>query len=270
MSLFDAIIESAAQNAERLGVSYENCHTDSEGLFVCNVCGKRKQHNFRGRVSPCVCECDQQKDSEERKKLKLDERITLLTERGITDRKYLRCTFESDDSANPKITKACKAYVDKWTDIKKNGIGMMFYGDVGTGKSFYACCIGNALLQKGVAVLITTLSKLVDNYVRSSNGQCQPLNMSQYSLLIIDDLGVENATPTAYTIIDDWYRSGKPLIVTTNLDYRTMQNESDMNRRRIYDRVIEMCGGCPIRVTGNRRIQISETKKQLAREILLS
>lgn len=42
-----------------------------------------------------------------------------------------------------------------------------------------------------------------------------------YSLLVIDDLGVERSTEYAmeqmFTVIDSRYRSKKPLIVTTNL-----------------------------------------------------
>ena len=46
-------------------------------------------------------------------------------------------------------------------------------------------------------------------------------SLDDYSLLVIDDLGVERSTEYAmeqmFTVIDSRYRSKKPLIVTTNL-----------------------------------------------------
>ena len=44
-------------------------------------------------------------------------------------------------------------YVDNWEKMKSNSSGLLLWGDVGTGKSFFAGCIANALLEKGVPVL---------------------------------------------------------------------------------------------------------------------
>ena len=45
---------------------------------------------------------------------------------------------------------------------------------------------------------------------------------------------------TVYDVIDGRYLSGKPLIVTTNLTLRELQKETDLDKRRIYDRVLTM------------------------------
>jgi len=46
-------------------------------------------------------------------------------------------------------------------------------------------------------------------------------SFSNYSLLIIDDLGIERNTEYAleqvYAVIDERYKSGLPVIITTNL-----------------------------------------------------
>ena len=64
-------------------------------------------------------------------------------------------------------------------------------------------------------------------------------------LLIIDDLGAERGTDYAlekvYNIIDSRYLSGKPLILTTNMTLKDMQESEDIRYRRIYDRIFEMC-----------------------------
>ena len=68
--------------------------------------------------------------------------------------------------------------------------------------------------------------------------------LEQEDLLILDDLGMERDTKfgleTVYDVIDGRYLSGKPLIVTTNLTLREMQKETDLDKRRIYDRVLTM------------------------------
>ena len=49
-------------------------------------------------------------------------------------------------------------------------------------------------------------------------------------------------------MVDSRYRSGKPLIVTTNLTLEELQNPEDTAHARIYDRLTEMC--CPVCITG--------------------
>lgn len=71
-------------------------------------------------------------------------------------------------------------------------------------------------------------------------------------LVIIDDLGTERNTEYAlekvYNIIDSRYRTGKPLILTTNMTVREMQETTDIRYKRIYDRIFEMC--YPVRMSG--------------------
>lgn len=268
MGIIDSIISKAVEQAA-LTAEFENCFKDNNGIFVCRACGKKKQFKFKGRLIACQCLCDQQREKEEKDRLKREQRIRRLIEIGVTDKRYLANTFDTDKGYNPELSIKCQKYVKKWAEMKKNNIGILFYGDVGAGKSFLACCIGNALINKGVPVLITNLSKLVTNRVQSNMKQEEPINLHQFQLLIIDDLGIENATQTAYNIIDEWYRTDKPLIVTTNLSPQEIKTAKDIDRRRIYDRIIEMCGSIPIYVKGeHRRYNISKQKRALAESLL--
>ena len=76
--------------------------------------------------------------------------------------------------------------------------------------------------------------------------------LCRYPLLIIDDFGMERGTEygleQVYNVIDSRCRSGKPLIVTTNLSLAELQNPQDTPHARIYDRLTEMC--CPVCITG--------------------
>ena len=46
--------------------------------------------------------------------------------------------------------------------MKKENVGLLLMGPVGTGKSFFAGCIANALLEKGVPVLMTNFSRILN------------------------------------------------------------------------------------------------------------
>ena len=72
------------------------------------------------------------------------------------------------------------------------------------------------------------------------------------TLLVIDDLGAERGTEYAvenvFNVIDRRYRSGKHLIITTNLHISMLTNEQSLDKKRIYDRILELC--IPICVNG--------------------
>lgn len=268
-AIIESIIKNAIVQAEQDPERVKNCHKDEAGLYVCNVCGKRKQFDFRGKIVSAQCLCDQEKEKCEKAELRRQETILRLYEIGITDRRYLSNTFDKDDLSNPEISQRCRKYVEKWQSMKANNLGILFYGDVGTGKSFMACCIGNELIKRGVPVLITNLTKLVENRVNAIKNGVQAVNLRDFELLIIDDLGTENGTQTAYNIIDDWYRTGRPLIITTNLKPQELKEADQTERRRIYDRVVEMCGSIPIYVKGDqRRYALSQRKRAIAEDLL--
>ena len=54
-----------------------------------------------------------------------------------------------------------------------------------------------------------------------------------------------------YNMIDSRYNSKKPMIITTNLGLKEMTECPSMERKRIYDRIIERC--YPIQVIGDSR-----------------
>lgn len=45
---------------------------------------------------------------------------------------------------------------------------------------------------------------------------------------------------TIYDVVDGRYISGKPLIITTNRTFDELRKDVDMDKRRIYDRVLTM------------------------------
>ena len=123
-------------------------------------------------------------------------------------------------------------------------------------------------------VLMTNFARILNTltgmYSDDRNRFIESFN--QYSLLIIDDLGVERSSEFAleqvFNVIDSRYRSKKPLIVTTNLTLTELNTPTDMAHRRIYDRILERC--VPIRIN-NRNIRQDNASKNLeeAKRLLL-
>ena len=106
-----------------------------------------------------------------------------------------------------------KRYVEQWKKVKAENLGLLLWGDVGTGKSFVAACIANALLEQGIPVLMTNFSKILNQMgaMYSEERYRYIASFSNYSLLILDDLGIERSTEYAleqvYAVIDERYNS---------------------------------------------------------------
>lgn len=253
---------------------------ESDHLIYCTKCHTPRQgrYTLQGRVfmPPIRCKCQQEIYDQKEARRKLSERqaeIKRMKASGLQDKSLYDYTFEKDAGINPEMHLAHK-YVENWDDMKARSSGLLLWGDVGTGKSFFAGCIANALLEKGVPVLMTNFSRILNTlsgmHFEDKNQFIDSLN--RYSLLIIDDLGIERnsefALEQVFNVIDSRYRSKKPLIVTTNLTLTELNNAPDVAHRRIYDRILERCA--PIRIN-NRNIRQGNASANLqkAKKILL-
>ena len=95
--------------------------------------------------------------------------------------------------------------------------------------------------------------------------------LCRYPLLILDDFGMERGTEygleQVFNVIDSRYRSGKPLIVTTNLTLDDLHNPEDTAHSRIYDRLLSMC--VPVRFTGdNFRQETAKRKMESMKKLI--
>ena len=95
--------------------------------------------------------------------------------------------------------------------------------------------------------------------------------LMEYPLLILDDFGMERKTEFAneqiFNVIDERYRSRKPLIVTTNLPLDSLRNPDSLEMSRIYDRLLAMCTPVGFGDKGRRQAKAA-AKMQKAAEFL--
>ena len=233
-----------------------------DGLLYCGKCHTPKQCKvtaFEKTFYPkCLCQCEIEREAkakEEAEKRDLLDRIQRYRKMGFPESDMAHWTFDNDDQSRPKLTEMAKRYVNNFDNFYKEGKGLLLYGDVGTGKTYIACMIANALIDKGYPVLVTNFARILNTLQGTFERQEYLDSLNQFKLLVIDDLGVERDTGFAkeqvFNIIDSRYRAGKPMIITTNLSMQKLATESDLSDKRVYDRIIERC--FPIEVSGESR-----------------
>lgn len=275
VSFLSPIIDAANKaSAEAPGDYVEH------GLLHCGKCHTPKQtcKNILGQnmTIGCLCKCAaEERDREDAEQRKREEaaRIMRLRSAGISSQKFRSARFSLDDGHTPVPMDVLRKYVANWEQVYLDNTGLLLWGGVGTGKSFGAACIANALIDKAVPACMVNLSSVLNTLTNFQGNRNEYVReLMQYPLLVLDDFGVERRTDFAieqiFNLIDERYRSEKPLVVTTNLSISTLRNPPSLELARIYDRLLEMCVPVGFGDKGRRQAK-AEAKMQRAAEFLL-
>ena len=256
-------------------------YTGEDGLLYCGKCHKPKEAYFpKGKVlfgrdrHPSECDC-RRAEREKREKKDADEKHNAEVERlkreGFPNPAMRNWTFENDNGKCPQIGKV-HSYVEKWKTVRSENLGYLLWGNVGSGKSYFAGCITNALMEREIPVCMTNFATILNNLCYGSENRNEYIvRLCSYPLLILDDFGMERGTEygleQVYNVIDSRYISKKPLIATTNLTPEQLRNPEDVPHARIYSRLLEMC--VPVRFTGGdfRKITAQQKMERLKKLI---
>lgn len=281
--MIDAVADEVIrgmENAADMNIKAADDYMDADtGLLMCGKCHTKKQKKiaFLGedRIVGCLCRCAAEETEKEREKHRAEEellRIQQMKSAGLQDKTFYGYTFEWCDASQENVVYA-KRYVEHFSEMARTGQGLLFWGNVGTGKTFLAGCIANALLERKIPVLMTSFPKILNALggLYSSERNAYLASLNRYTLLVIDDMGIERETQytveTIYTVIDERYKSGKPFIITTNIQLDTFRKPQDLEHARIYDRIMERC--MPVFFGGkNYRSELGQGNRDTTKMIL--
>lgn len=256
----------------------EDYINQEDGLLYCGKCHTPKEKYFENglefggiRKHPTLCRCaaqQRERREAEQQELHRKERIHQLRSEAFRDIPAAGWRFDAVKMTSQ--LELAQGFVEYWEEFRADGMGLLLFGDVGTGKSYAAGCIANALIEKGHSVRFVGLSDVV-NQMQGIFGRDRDdyiATLLKPELLILDDLGAERSTSfgkeQVFDVINKRTLSGKPMIVTTNIPLHVMQSAADIQERRIYDRVLEVC--TPVRFSGENfsKAGAAENRKKAA------
>lgn len=272
-------IDNLEKKAAESIKAQEGDYYGEDGLLYCGKCNTRKQTRvsvFGIEKTPfCLCKCEAEKrdrEEEERKRIEFEKKVKEYRRLGFPESDMQKWTFENADGSNEKIINAARNYVANFSEFRGNGKGLLLFGTVGTGKTYIAACIANALIDKGYPVLMTNFARIANTVSGMFEGKQEYYDsLNRFPLLILDDLSAERKTEymqeIVFNVIDSRYRAGLPLIVTTNLTSEELKHPSDISYQRTFSRLLEMC--LPVKVEGkDKRLEKLKADIQPMKDLL--
>lgn len=253
------IASSWAKTQNENATTPEVCQTrcdDTGDTVICPECGKNitvlnvTLFGYTKRIVP-TCRCVAEKEEhwkfevQEREKKARIERLFPTWELG---QRFQECTFESfkprPGTENALI--AAKEFAANFPP--DDGLGLMFLGTWGNGKSHLAAAIVHEVKKQGHTAVFASMPEVLSRIRATYDGEAKEtesqlmFGLREAKLTVLDDLGAEKKTDwtleKVYELIDARYRARKPTVVTTNLTPEELEIQIGP---RAYDRLLEVC-----------------------------
>lgn len=228
----------------------------------------------------CECEAKEQKRlQEEAEKFQIQKDINKMFAFSDLGERYKNATLENFEAR--KGSDACKMFaeilVKEFEEWKEQAL--VFWGQVGNGKTHLAAAIANALKSKGCIVIFIKMTELLD-LIKSTFGKDKKGNrVTDYSkediikalmlcdVLILDDIGAEKITDwvedEVFKIIDGRYVRKKKIIATSNLEPQKLKEHI---QDRSFDRLNHMSQFLENKATSKREEEAEKRQEALMKK----
>ena len=226
---------------------------EQDGVLHCGYCHKPKYilHELFGKMQKFPIDCDCMKECQQRIREQRRQRETLLMaencrRHALPYAHMHQWDFAHDDGGSPRITHYAKYYVKNFPEMKAKGEGLFLMGVTGTGKTFTAAEIVNALCDQGYHCLLVSLLDIVLELLSMNRERrLQYIDeICRHDLVVFDGYGAEPSTyfsdMNILEIVEICYNKQVPMIVTTTLTQEDLK-EGSPTRRTIVSRLQERC-----------------------------
>lgn len=187
---------------------------------------------------------------------------------GTVPDRYAGVTFEQWQPTTPESARAldtARQFAAAAGRLERFGRFLILTGTLGTGKTMLACAIARSVLAAGRSALILKamdVTRLVLGAMRSKRGHADTdvlRILTDVDLLVLDEIGVMYGSPNEqanlFTVIDNRYNAGRPLVLVTNNPLRNPENAPigappdlfTLLGERTYDRLREVGKAVPMR-----------------------
>ena len=202
------------------------------------------------------------KEYEQQKRNRIRNIINTIYKQNYIGRKLQEMNLENFyfDSSNKYVLDVVNDYINKNKDTMKSD-SLIIMGKSESGKTHLAAAIANKLIENDKTVLMERLTKLLDRiretYENNTKSENELIEIySNVDMLIIDDLGTEKISSWAleklYTIIQNRYENGLPIIITTRFNKQGLIERFSYSKDpdlvdAIISKLYQMCFGIKLK-----------------------
>lgn len=238
-------------------------YLDGDGLPRCKSC-----HTLRVYVSDdktfcarCLCRCQSEQIEKEKELEAIRRNLEEFYDRqrfSLMGDRYKDCRLSTAviTEHNRAAYARAKRYVECAPDMRRENIGLYFYGDNSSGKTYITACICNELLRKGYRCVYTNfariLSEIRSGYSGDGMGELDIMrNLMTCDFAFLDDFGKEFigreynrsaakwAEEKLFEMINARYNSKRPTVFSSNYAMDELASKLSLDKA-IIERVNEM------------------------------
>jgi len=272
-------------------ITITTVYPSDEEKHICpycqNVVPKKRITLFNREytVQP-VCDCEAEardrewEEAQERFRKREIERRFSISDEGERFSQYRFDTFIPVQGTEAALRMA-REFAETFGE-RKDGLGLLIWGQPGNGKSHLAAAICHQLKEAGHTVIFKKVPNLLERirntFRRGANETEQQIMdaLRECDLLVMDDIGAEKVTDwvleVLFRIIDGRYSYRRPIVFTTNFSPTSLllrfqpegkaTEEQEIAAKRIHDRIIGMTAIVENRAPSYRRKEAETRAKK--------